>query len=77
MILQGTAILALAICQIVNDYGQGNPEKIRRLGGRFSAMVLMPSTLTLIVHEKSDLGVSYTLVTEQGEKAISHGFVCW
>jgi len=77
IILHGTATLALAISQIVNRYANGNPGEIKRLGGRFNAMVLMPSTLTLIVHQKTDHGVSYTLVTESGAKAISNGFVCW
>ena len=77
IILHGTATLALAISQIVHHYADGKPEKIKRLGGRFNAMVLMPSTLTLVVHQKTRTGVSYTLVTETGQKAISRGFVCW
>lgn len=77
IILHGTATLALAISQIVHRYADGKPEKIKRLGGRFSAMVLMPSTLTLVVHQITRTGVSYTLVTETGQKAISCGFVCW
>ena len=76
IILHGTATLALAISQIVRHCADGNPEKIKRLGGRFSAMVLMPSTLTLVFAESST-GVSYTLLTETEGQAISNGFVCW
>ncbi|MBQ61063.1 MAG: hypothetical protein CMQ19_03205 [Gammaproteobacteria bacterium] len=77
IILHGTATLALAISQIVNHYTPGYPEKISRLGGRFSAMVLMPSTLTLEIHAETETGISYSLFTESGETAISNGFVCW
>ena len=77
IILHGTATLALAVSQIVQRFADNDPEKIKRLGGRFSAMVLMPSRLTLVVHEKTESGVAWSLVTEEGQRAISDGFVCW
>lgn len=77
IILHGTATLALAISQIVNHFVSGKPENIKRLGGRFSAMVLMPSVLTLQIHADTASGVSYSLLTDKGELAISHGFVCF
>jgi acyl dehydratase len=77
IILHGTATLALAVSQIVNHHAAGKPEKIVRLGGRFSAMVLMPSTLTLVVHQETESGICYTLLTDRGQEAISNGFVCW
>lgn len=77
IILHGTATLALAISQIVHHFTDGKPERIKRLGGRFSAMVLMPSTLTLQIHTQTASGVSYSVLTETGERAISNGFVCF
>jgi acyl dehydratase len=77
IILHGTATLALAISQIVHHFADGKPEKIKRLGGRFTAMVLMPSTLTLHIHAETASGLSYSVLTETGDPAISSGFVCW
>ncbi len=45
IILHGTATMALAVTRLVDEYLGGDPTRVRRLGGRFSAMVLMPSTL--------------------------------
>ena len=77
IILHGTATLALAISKVVTHFADGKPEKIKRLGGRFSAMVFMPSTLSLIIHARTAEGLSYSVLTEDGERAISNGFVCW
>ncbi len=74
IILHGTATLALAITRIVDQFAQGDPAKIARLGGRFSAMVLMPSTITLQAQQTGET-VSYQVITEDGQTAISHGFV--
>jgi acyl dehydratase len=75
IILHGTATLALAVSKIVDHYAQGLPTQVTRLGGRFSAMVLMPSTITLQA-KRADNVVSFQVLTDQGESAISRGFVC-
>jgi acyl dehydratase len=77
IILHGTASLALAVSAIVHARLGDNPQRVRRLGGRFKAMVLMPSTLTLIVHHDRDGEISFTLLNAQGDPAISQGFVCY
>ena len=74
IILHGTATLALAITQIVNEYADGDPLRVKRLGGRFAAMVLMPSTITVASHCKGNT-VSYHVLTEDEQTAISSGFV--
>lgn len=74
IILHGTATLALAVTEIVNTHAQGDPNRIRRLGGRFAAMVLMPSTITVTSDLKGDV-VSFQVLTEDGQTAISNGFV--
>ncbi len=77
IILHGTATLALAVSKITEVYSPEHPEKLIRLGGRFSAMVLMPSTLTLLIHNETDTGLSYSVLTESGQYAISNGFISW
>lgn len=77
IILHGTATLALAISRLVNECLNGDPTRVTRLGGRFSAMVLMPSVLTLVLHRDQDGEISFTMFNEQGERAISHGFLCY
>lgn len=75
IILHGTATLALAVSRIINEYAGGDPRRVRRLGGRFSAMVLMPSTITLRSERQGDV-IAYQVLTEDGDPAISNGFVC-
>ncbi len=75
IILHGTATLALAVSEIVNLYADGDPTRVTRLGGRFAAMVLMPSTITLQSHQQGKI-ISYQVLNETGQTAISGGFVC-
>ena len=75
IILHGTATLALAVSRIVDTFADGDPTRITRLGGRFAAMVLMPSTITLQAHRSGNI-ISYEVLTEDGQPAISQGFVC-
>lgn len=77
IILHGTATLALAVSALVGRRLDGDPGRVTRLGGRFAAMVLMPSTLTLIVHHDAGGEISFTMLNEQGERAISQGFLCY
>jgi len=79
LILHGTATLALAISALVKTETGGNPAQIREMAGRFGAMVLMPSTLTLRIYsrEKSDRGdaVFFEVLTADGGRAIRDGVV--
>ena len=61
IILHGTATMALAVSQIVRLVLDGDGARVRRLGGRFSAMVLMPSVLELIIHGVQDGVVSFAV----------------
>ena len=57
---------------------QGKPERVRRLGGRFAAMVLMPSSLSLDVSEVNDDGViHFDVLTAEGQAAFQNGFLCY
>lgn len=75
IILHGTATLALAVTEVVDKHADGNPARVTRLGGRFAAMVLMPSTIVVESHRVDNV-VSYHVLTEDGQTAISGGFVC-
>jgi len=77
IILHGTATMALAVTRLVDEYLGGDPTRVRRLGGRFSAMVLMPSTLRLAVSGESSGTLFYTVYTQDGEAAFSQGFLCF
>ena len=77
IILHGTATLALAVTRVVNERLGGDPTRIRRIGGRFSAMVLMPSTIQLQLSASGDNHLSFQVLNEQGETAISKGFICF
>jgi len=74
IILHGTATLALAVSRIVDQFAGGDPANVARLGGRFSAMVLMPSTITLQAQQNANT-IAYRVLTETRETAISDGFV--
>jgi len=75
IILHGTATLALAVSKIVDFYADSDATRVTRLGGRFSAMVLMPSTISLQARRVDDV-VSFQVLTDKAQPAISSGFVC-
>ncbi len=77
IILHGTATMALAVSALVGELTDGDPTRVTRLGGRFAAMVLMPSVLTLLLHHSDGGEASFTVLNEQGEPAISNGFFCY
>ena len=79
IILHGTATLALAISELVNQFTQGDADRVVRLGGRFAAMVFMPADLQLRASDcqRGDDGlnsVSFEVSNPNGETAINGGF---
>ncbi len=77
IILHGTATMALAVSRLVEEYLDGRPERVRRLGGRFAAMVLMPSTLTLEVNGVEDGVIHYDVLNDAGQAAFQNAFLCF
>lgn len=77
--LHGTATLAHAVSTIVAEYAGGAPAAIRRVRGRFRAMVTMPSELLLVVSEAQPAaaGVArwFEVRTAAGAPAIDRGCV--
>jgi len=77
IILHGTATLALAVTTLVDHFLESQPQRVRRLGGRFSAMVLMPSTITVQIFDRTEDTLFFEVLTEDGQTAFSHGFLCF
>jgi len=75
IILHGTATLALAVSRLVDGWLGGDPTRVVRLGGRFTAMVLMPSTLTLEVLGDENRTLFFQVLTQDREAAFSQGFL--
>lgn len=79
IILHGTATLALAVSRIVAIYADGDPRAVARIAGRFKAMVMMPSDITLRVfsRERHENGhaVFFDVLNSKGEPAIGDGAV--
>ncbi|HLW69979.1 MAG TPA: MaoC/PaaZ C-terminal domain-containing protein [Candidatus Binataceae bacterium] len=79
LILHGTATLAMAVSAIVRAEAQGDPARVSEVGGRFGAMVLMPSVLTVRIQtrEKCDRGdaIFFEALSADGGRAIRDGFV--
>ena len=75
IILHGTATLALAISRIVDEFADGEPTRISRLGCRFSGYVLMPDRLTLQC-SANDGVISFQVQNSDGEFVIRKGFAC-
>ena len=77
IILHGTATMALAVTRLVDAFLGRDPTRVRRLGGRFTAMVLMPSTLTLEVLGDENGTLFFQVLTQAGEIAFGQGFLCY
>ena len=73
IILHGTATWALAGREIVRLYCDGDPRRLRRLHGRFSAMVI-PGTEISVEHARADDGfVRFVVRNHRGELAVAQG----
>ena len=79
IILHGSATLALAVSQIIDYEAGGDPRRVRRLGGSFRGMVLMPSDVEVTVYApyESPEGtmVRFQVLNADGRPAISDGMV--
>lgn len=77
ILLHGTATLAYAVTALVDNCLGGDPKSINRIGCRFSAMVFMPSVITLHVLAMGKNSLKFEVRTQEGQCAISEGFLCW
>ena len=79
LILHGTATLAHGVSRVVAQETDGQPERVKRIAGRFSAMVFMPSQVTVRVLSReagtdSEI-VRFEVLTEDGKPAVRDGLV--
>jgi acyl dehydratase len=76
-ILHGTATLGLAVSRVLAADGGGRPERVRRVAGRFGAMVGLPSTLTVeglgAVDTADGRWVGFRVLTADGRPAVRDG----
>lgn len=84
IIMHGTANLAHGVSAVIAQFAPGRPERVRRITGRFAAMVALPSTLTVQMwapespspeDEAQTIAVAFEVLNEQGEPAVSDGLV--
>ncbi len=79
LILHGTATLAHGVSRVVAQETDGQPERVKRIAGRFSAMVFMPSQVTvrILSREAGTDGevVRFEVWTEDGKPAVRDGLV--
>ena len=79
LILHGTATLALAVSRLVALEAGSDPARVRRIAGRFRAMVLMPSTITVrvLTREVTPEGpvVRFEVLNAAGKLAVQHGLM--
>lgn len=81
LILHGTATLALAVSQVLAIEADNDPERVRRIAGRFAAMVRMPSAITvrILSREATPQGdeVRFEVRNSEGEPAVRDGLVAF
>jgi acyl dehydratase len=77
IILHGTATLALAVSALVDQQLGGDAGRVTRLGGRFAAMVLVPSDIELQMGKADNGSIGFRVLNSQGQEAISKGFLSY
>jgi acyl dehydratase len=79
LILHGTATLALAVSRIVESHLEGDPTRVARVAGRFNAMVMMPSDISVhafssATFEGAEL-IHFEVLNQDGHPAVSDGAI--
>jgi len=79
MVLHGTANLAHGVSAVVAHRANGRPERVRRIIGRFAAMVRLPSEITVRVWEPvgydGGVAVPFEVLNQDGASAVKDGVV--
>lgn len=78
-ILMGVATLGMSVSKIIESEAGGDPGRVARVYGRFGAMVLMPSEVTVrvIAREQHPDGnaIFFETINAEGGRAIREGVV--
>jgi acyl dehydratase len=75
IIVHGTALWALAGCVLISRFAPNQPQRLRRLSGRFSAMVPAGTPIT-IRHARAAVDphtALFSVINAQGQEAVSGG----
>ncbi len=75
IILHGTATLALAVSRVVERECGGDPTRVRRIAGRFGAMVPMPSEIVVSICERRGDAVHFEVRNAEGQTVVRDGLV--
>jgi acyl dehydratase len=75
LILHGTATLALAVSRVVAHDCSGDPVAVREVAGRFTGMVMMPSTLTVRGGAIRGAALAFDALDGGGRRVLSDGVV--
>ena len=80
IILHGTANLAHGVSTAVDLRADGDPRRVRRIVGRFAAMVRMPSTMTVrvwpaVALDDETSAVPFEVLNGDGDTAVRDGIV--
>ncbi len=75
IILHGTATWALAASELIQRCADGDPTRLHRIAGHFTAMVIPGTTITLHYDTigNGSSAVAYYVCNAEGAAAISHG----
>ena len=75
IILHGTATWALAGKEIIRHYADGDPRRLRRLGGRFGAVIVPGTSITLEhgLSDQTDSTICFSVRNGEGDQAIAGG----
>jgi len=73
IILHGTATWALAGREVMRVCCNGSPAGLKRLYGRFTAMIIPGNTIKVELHKPLDNVVGFTVYNEEGAAAVSNG----
>lgn len=74
-ILHGTATLAMVTTGLVDKVLAGDGSRVFRLGGRFTGMVFMPSTLNVYWQKSGDNSLLFEVRNDQGAVVFSDGYM--
>ncbi len=72
-ILHGSAMLALAVSQLITQDLGGDPARVREIAVRFTGLVFMPSTFTVRGRGRAGDLLAFDAVDERGEPVLSDG----
>jgi len=72
-ILHGSATLALAASQVIQQDLDGDPARVREIAARFTGLVFMPSTFTVRGRGRAGDLFAFDAVDERGEPVLSDG----